>query len=135
MPVKISYLKDHGVVVKGSGFVTWKDIYHANETLYDTADKIKSIYYQIADFSNVTGTDITSEQVKILAEQDARAAKVNPNLIVAVVGADDLVYGLARMWEAYAGEVSFETGVFRDIDAARQWIADKIDKLHGREAV
>jgi len=135
MPVKITYLKDRGVMVKGSGFVSWKDIYHANETIYDTADKIKSIYYQIADFTDVSGTDITSEQVKILAEQDAQAAKINPNLIVAVVGADDLVYGLARMWKAYAGEVYFETGVFRDIDTARQWITDKLDKLHGREAV
>lgn len=40
----------------------------------------------------------------------------------AIVVSEDLAYGLARMFEAYADESSIETRIFRDMEAARSWL-------------
>jgi len=135
MSSKIIYLEDNGVVLKFSGILSWKDIHDANEKIYATSEKIRSIHYQIADFTDVERTDITSAQVRKLAEQDANAARINPDMILAIVGSDDLIYGLARMWEAYASDASFEKAVFRYLDDAKKWINQKVSAIHDNKAV
>ena len=135
MSSKIIYLEDNGVILEFSGILNWKDIYDANEKIYTTPEQIRSIHYQIADFTDVETTDITSAQVQKLAEQDSSAAKINPDMILAIVGSDDLVYGLARMWEAYASEVSFEKAVFRQLEDAKKWINQKVSAIHDNKAV
>ena len=50
------------------------------------------------------------------------AAKINPEMIIAVVGKKDLAFGLLRMWQVYTKEASLETSVFRELEEAKVWI-------------
>ena len=53
------------------------------------------------------------------------ALKINPNIRIAILGKPEVIYGLARMWETYAYNLSeFEDScqVFRDRDDLIKWI-------------
>jgi len=54
--------------------------------------------------------------------------KVNPNMFIALVAKEDFLFGLARMWEAFAYKPPFETMVFKKMDDAQQWIREKFQK-------
>ena len=42
----------------------------------------------------------------------------------AIVGSKDVDYGLARMYEAYAGleNLPYEYNIFKDVDEAKEWL-------------
>lgn len=126
MPIKLEYLPNGGVLLKGEGTVTFKNIKEINDKIYGTKDKILNLSYQVCDFSNVTGIPLSSDEVKTLAEQDKYAAKINPYMIIATVGEIDVIYGLARMWQAYTDGSPIKTKVFRKMPDAQRWIADNI---------
>ena len=63
-----------------------------------------------------------------IAIQDLKAFEVNPNMLIDLVAKEDLIFGLARMWEAYAYKTTFETMVFKKMDDAQQWIREKLHK-------
>jgi len=43
----------------------------------------------------------------------------------AVVATRDIVYGIARMFEVYAGRYFQEVMVFREVDTAESWLAEQ----------
>ena len=64
--------------------------------------------------------------MKIIAEQDIAATKINPNIIVALISSSDLQYGMSRVYHALVGDNGFLTEVFRDRKTAEEWIEKKI---------
>ena len=98
MPLKITYIKNGGVLLKGEGVVSGSEIIQANESLYSSPEITQKIKYQLCDFTNVSSFLVSNEDILLLANQDETAAQVNPNMFIALVGAQDLIYGLIRMW-------------------------------------
>jgi len=49
-------------------------------------------------------------------------------MFIALVAKEDFLFGLARMWEAFAYKPPFETMVFKKMDDAQQWIREKFQK-------
>ena len=113
--------------MKGKGTLAASDVSGVNEVIYETEQKIKNITYQLCDYTEVDDVNISAEEVRMLSAQDVTAAKINPKMIIAVVGEKDLTFGLLRMWEIYADEHPFETHVFRTIEEAKLWISDKLE--------
>ena len=125
MPMTLKYIKNGGVLLKGEGVVTGMDIMQANDTIYNSPEEIQKIKYQLCDYTNVSELNVSSEELKRLAAQDKRAAKINPHMFLALVGEKDLVYGLIRMWEAYVDISPLESMAFRNIKDAEKWIEEK----------
>ena len=128
MPIELTYTEDNGIILKGRGVITGTEITEANKKIYATPELIKNIAYQIGDFTEIEGLDISSDYVRKLAEEDKRAAQINPKILMAVVGEKDLIYGLLRMWQAYVDDPPFESELFRNIKDAEDWIASKLKK-------
>lgn len=126
MPITIQYQENGGVFVKGEGAVTGSEIKEANDRLYETKDKIRKISYQIVDFTGVENFFVSNPEIDLIAAQDKRAFGLNPDMFIAVVSEQDLIYGLARMWQAMAYAPLFETMVFRKLEDAREWIEAKL---------
>lgn len=126
MPQSFTYLEDGGVLRTGEGQLTFADVASVNAALYATPEKIRKIAYQLSDYARVTDVDITIEEVMELSRADQATAKLNPDMIVAVVGQDDVMFGLLRMWELLAGEDAMKAAVFRDMEEAREWIKAKL---------
>ena len=128
MPIQLIYEQDGvSVVVKGSGIVDAAEIQRCNEQMY-TADRIHKLRSQLYDFCDVTKFDLSSEDMRMLAEQDKAAASQNPNLAIAIVGNDDLMFGLAKMWEVFVSEASLKANVFRTHREAREWLNDHVER-------
>ncbi len=128
MPMSIDYIEDGGIISRGEGAVTGSEIIEANDIIYESPDKIKNIIYQICDLTNVSDFDISTSELEALSSQDKKASKINPKMFIAVVGEKDVIFGLARMWEAFSYSSPFETKVFRKMEDAQQWIREKLHK-------
>lgn len=128
MPIKLSYTKDGGVLAVGSGVLTGQDVKDVNAEIYKTPETIKNISYQLVDFSGVTKLKATAAEVEDLARQDEEAARINPGMFIALVGKDDLIYGMSRMWEELASGALIETMVFRELEDAKKWIKERMKK-------
>ncbi len=103
-----------------------------NLALYSSHEKIRSISYQISDYSAVDRVEISAEEVLHLSQADQEAARINPDMLVAVVGKQDLMFGLLRMWELYAGASKMQACVFRDVEQARDWIRQQRQGADGQ---
>ena len=128
MSIDIGYVADgEGIVLKGSGLVTGRDIIEANQEIY-RPDSLKKQKYQIFDFSTVDRFDVTSADIRRCAEQDKAASTINPHIAIAIIVAKDAEYGMARMWEAHVADSGCRTMIFRDRETAEDWIKSLIDR-------
>ena len=127
MTVEVKHLGDGGVLLLGTGVVTGDEILDAKARFFGSEAATGAVVYLLADFSASIRAEISEAQVRAIAERDRAAAAVNPTMVMAVVGRQDLVYGLGRMWETMLETAPIETRVFRDRAEAEQWIATKVE--------
>ncbi len=128
MPEEKKYLSDdYGVEIIGKGVVSGEELYNTANVVY-SGDTLLKQKYLLINFVHVENLDVSTEDIVKLANQDIAASKTNPNILIAIVGEQDVVFGLARMWEAHVYESAFETMVFREREEAVAWINKKIDE-------
>jgi len=126
MPVQINFIEDgFGVEFISSGIVTGSQIIQANEKIY-THEILSRLNYKIVDRTNCTEYNVTTKDIQIIASQDRKAAKINPNIIIALISTTPLQYGMSRMWEAYVDETGFQVEIFKDRGNANKWIRNKL---------
>jgi hypothetical protein len=128
MPLSITYNEDGGIFVRGEGVITGSEIKEINNIIYESPEKIEKITYQLGDFTDVTDISVSITEIQELAIKDQKAFEVNPNMFIALVAKDDLIFGLSRMWEAFSYKPTFETMVFKKMDDAQKWISERLKK-------
>ena len=104
-----------------SGFVTLDEALAFREQLLHDPD-FDPTYSQLADLNAITGTDMTADQVRMVAE----ATIFLPGVRRALVGQSDLIFGLARMFEivrSLRGEENIR--VFHTRAEALTWLLAK----------
>ncbi len=119
-----------GAVLEGHGIVTGEELWLAGEEIY-SEERIDTLVYQLVDFTRAERFDFGADEVRAMARQDVAAATRNPRIIIAIAGDTDLIFGLARIWEAHVGGVSkLATAVCRTRVEAEAWIAaNRPDRL------
>lgn len=117
----IEYVKD-GVEVSLTGVITSKEILDAGAEIRKR-DEFVSRKHALWIFQSVEDIEISTNEIRRMAELDVEAAKVNPGIKVGIVSDTALVFGLSRMYEAYAGESQWETQVFYTLEDAQEWVA------------
>ena len=77
----------------------------------------------VYDHTGLTGY-LTSGEIRSVAEAAARAARERDYWgRLAIIMPDPAMFGLARMWEAYAGDdLAARTRVFTSVDEAYRWL-------------
>jgi hypothetical protein len=75
---------------------------------------------------------IETTAVQELAHQTKTLLSRLPSLLVVVVAPQDLVFGLGRMWGAYASSSLADPHLFRTRPEAERWIEDQLKGLNGR---
>ena len=122
MPYKLIW-EEWGVVFRFSGVASDHDLKQSNIDVFDHPS-FETLEYQIADFSDVTRLDFSSDGIRWGADWVLQASKWNPNIRVAIVGEDQLLIGLANM---YRIEFDLKGGFweqeqFATMDEARAWL-------------
>ena len=130
MSIRLIYVDGgEGVEWVGTGVVTGRQLKAAKEEIY-SEPVLSRLKHQLVDLTDAERFDISNSDIMTLAEQDSRAARLNPGIILAVVARRDLEYGLARIWEAYidVDEGVIETRVFRDRASAEIWTRERLEE-------
>ncbi len=128
MPIEIQYTDDSiGVNFCAVGKVTGKDILESAKDIFQSKGFV-NLRYWIVDRSRCTKYEVSPDEVRLIAELDNEAAKINPNLLMALISETDFQFGVSRMYEGYINETGFKTMVFRDRDAAEKWIKTELNK-------
>ncbi len=134
MPIQLIYDTDGiDVIIRGSGIVNADELQHSNEQIY-SGDRVHKLRSQMFDFTGVSKFDLSTADMDMLAEQDKAAASKSPNLVIAIVGSDDLMFGLAKMWEVFVSEASLKANVFRTITEACAWLDEHAQRRPPKKA-
>ena len=134
MPITIQNADNKYLLIKYSEDIDSDTFHNFHKELY-TYSENKIARYQLVDLSDVKGLNITTNDIQITAFNDINFFKKLEKIFVAVFTPTNLSYGLARMWKSYSESPYLETFVFRDIDAAKNWIYSKIDENESSQGV
>ena len=94
-------------------------------------EKFRKYKYSLSDFTAAKKFEISTQKVEQIAELCRSSSTVNSEAIVAVVANQNLIYGLARMWEMLSDEMNWETMVFRNREDAEAWIKERVKEKYG----
>jgi len=88
--------------------------------------KFKTINYQLMDLRDVSSYPIETSAIRRVAELDARAYKINPNVKVALVANQVVAKGLLNMYNVYfeiaGNDLRWQSEIFESIQDAYNWI-------------
>ena len=113
-----------GAMVSFSGQVFADEILEANKALLSHPE-FPNHKFAIWNYLSAGSLSYDKAQIRSIAEQDRRDSWKNPNRKVAVVANSPILFGLARMYEAYYGGGPWEIKVFYDLEQAEQWVGIK----------
>lgn len=131
MPVTVEELDDgRGVRFHAFGELTDAEFLTTVEA-HLRAEDVGKYRYNLSDFTAVETVKLSSRAIFRSAEL-GRDSAVRRDLVMAVVADRDFLFGLARMWQAFARSTGWETGVFRSRTEAATWLRDEVDKRGGR---
>lgn len=86
MPIETKYINDGtGVELIGQGNVTGEEICHSLNEIYSGETLIKQ-KYQFWYFVDLESFNFPKKDFKRMVELDMKASKVNPDIIIAIVG-------------------------------------------------
>ena len=73
---------------------------------------------QLADFREVNGVEVSTDSIKQFVRLNPWPAQARR----ALVAPQDLVFGLARMYELSSGQKGENVSIFRSLDEALAWL-------------
>ncbi len=130
MPIEVRYLDNEiGISWLGGGGVTGQDLIDASKETFASEERLKQIRYALVDFTQIEGVSISPADIRKKAILDGGAASIAPDVVVALVAAGDLVFGLGRVWDAYVNGLSWQTKVFRSVAEAESWIDERVGRV------
>lgn len=125
MPVQVNLLEDGiGVEILGIGIVHGREIIEAHDEIYPP-DHLAQQRYHIIDRSETTKYFVSAEEVKAIAARDIEVAKINPNIIMAIVSPNTGLRTIAELWQVQVEDV-FTTKSFSNRRDADKWIAEQL---------
>ena len=133
MPIKIKDLQGGlGNIIEGFGVLTDKEYVDAlKEHLTQDREKFKRYRYSLGDFTAITKAEVSPKSISLIADLCVSAAKANREVIVGIAGAQDLVFGLIRMWDSLGEGTGWESEVFRSRQEAEAWIMERAKEKYG----
>jgi hypothetical protein len=127
MPVDLVELAEgRGVAKIGRDTVVGSDLRAALRLLLRD-EKLAKYLFGLADFALADRVEFTTPDLRSFALLDSEIAKITrTGWLVAVVAPHDAIYGMARMWQAFADENGWETVVCRTRVEAEQWVIQRV---------
>jgi hypothetical protein len=115
-----------GVLHTGHGVVTGAEIIDGAARLLQAVQGGMPLRYGLVDFSGITQFTVSTPEVKTIARLNIATAEIVRDVWASIIAPSDHAFGMARMWEAYANATAWNTCVFRETDAARAWLGERL---------
>jgi len=65
---------------------------------------------------------LIAQWIRSAGKADREILKNNPGLVFAVIAESDLVFGMARVWQAFLDDFAPHARIFRTLDEAQAWL-------------
>ena len=93
---------------------------------------MRKLKYALIDAVSMEPTIFSPSEMDSIVLQDRQIASyAAPGLLVAVVVERNVVFALARMWEAFIEGIGWETKIFPSITEAQDWVRIRVkEKFH-----
>jgi hypothetical protein len=125
MPIRIEIREAERLrVVVVEGALGDVDVYETFSTLWLAPDYDPTLD-ELVDLSGLSGLGVTTSGIRRLGETSVQVHRGSPAVRVAIVAPDNLVYGLSRMYGAFAEESGSEHRVFRSLEEAMAWLKQR----------
>lgn len=119
------------VFARGRGVFTHRDVFDYQREVWSRPDVAG--FHELVDMTDVQEIEQPSAQrMQDLADLSAATDPPTAETKFAIVAADDLAFGLGRMYEAYRGMNTRSTkkvAVFRTLAEAMQWLTSTADDV------
>lgn len=89
--------------------------------LYDDP-RLSDIQYIIVNYLAVTQYNVTSDTIFKIGQMDEVVSQKHPHLKIATISTSQLFKGVTRMWELSGGTAVWESRIFEEETAAREWL-------------
>ena len=126
MPIEHHIVQGKYIVFQATSTVTGAEIIAANEWLYTEPQNEEAAKFQLWDFSATTQIVVDIGMIEKMASQDKQAAQTISRIVAALVAPEDLIYGLSRMWQAFADDEAIQSQIFRDFHSAEVWLRSQM---------
>jgi hypothetical protein len=133
MPIQLEFSHEgFGVIYRCEGTLGPQHFSVANDQLLASPDRIRKLKYVLADTASMEPTIFSPSEMDGIVLQDRQIASyAAPGLLVAVVAERNVVFALARMWEAFIEGIGWETKIFPSITEAQDWVRIRVkQKFH-----
>lgn len=128
MPIDVTY-SNHGagVILVGRETVTGPDLLQADDVMYESEEKIKKMRFILSDYTRVTATTLEQAELTLSIQKDKAAARINPDIVIAVVTGKEITYGVSRMWQILGEihEYPWKEFTTRSLSEAKNWITEQ----------
>jgi hypothetical protein len=109
------------VLTTGSGILTDDDIIQHNASLLSDPG-FEPGMRELSDIRGIDRLEVTTEGVDRMVQHDERHAPEVKAHRLAIVASQDIVYGMARMYQSLTEQTVANVRIFGDIEEARAWL-------------
>jgi len=129
MPYTTEFIDDgRGIVHVGTGIVHGHEILASARTDRESPERMAKVTHGLVDLTRVTELKMSVDDLRRITMEHRMTAKAAPRAVIAVVAPRDHVFGMARMWEAFATEIGWTIRVFRERGAAETWLRETLNQ-------
>ena len=127
MPIDIEYKKDNiGVITHAVGVVTLDDVIESSKCLF-SYENFKNLRYWIVLRENCSAYIVSLSDMKEVFSIHGEAAKLNPDLNVALVPNSESQFIRDQLYESHMYLIrGFNTRVFGGRESAEHWIGKAV---------
>jgi len=133
MPIQLEFSHEGlGVIYRCEGVLGLQHFSVANDRLLSSPERMRKLKYALIDAVSMEPTIFSPSEMDSIVLQDRQIASyAAPGLLVAVVVEQNVVFALARMWEAFIEGIGWETKIFSSLAGAQDWIRIRVkEKFH-----
>jgi len=128
MPVDVSFSHNNtGAIITASGYVSGEDLIQAISQVFLDETTTRTYRFGLVDFSTIDTLDMSVQQIIDLSKTHVAASKWNKDIVVCFAINKDVVYGLVRIWQAYAELTGWEIRLTRSLEETKEWLSNKLD--------
>ena len=111
---------DNNIIVEFHGDLILEDINSANNIIYSDA-RFDTMQYQIADFSDVTSFNLTSENVKMVSVIDRTSTVWNNNIKIACISNNKIITDNIKIYLKIMDATAWSCKIFKSKKEALKW--------------
>lgn len=134
MPISLTRVDDGlGVLVEADGFLADAELGECFDRHFDEdVAEFARYRYWLGDYTQVTGTNVTPERLRLIGAGYCRQAEGRKTGFVAVAVSAPLHFGFARIVQGWTG-APFEWFITYSLDEAKAWLAERVRAEYGTD--